>query len=58
MGISRVPAMAVTRAPELKFVRIADKEATRTIGALTFAWSLTFPRPPGLPRSASSAGLS
>jgi len=35
MGISLVPAMAVTRAPDLKFVRIADPEATRTIGALT-----------------------
>jgi len=27
--------MAVTRASDLKFVRIADAEATRTIGALT-----------------------
>jgi len=35
MGVSLVPAMAVTRAPHLKFVRIADAEATRTIGALT-----------------------
>src|SRR5580765_4601014 len=35
MGISLVPAMAVSRAPDLKFVRIADREATRTIGALT-----------------------
>ena len=35
MGVSLVPAMAVTRAPDLKFVRIADAEARRTIGALT-----------------------
>ena len=35
MGISLVPAMAVTRDPHLKFVRIADPDATRTIGALT-----------------------
>jgi LysR family hydrogen peroxide-inducible transcriptional activator len=35
MGISLVPAMAVSRAPQLKFVRIADSQATRTIGALT-----------------------
>jgi len=34
MGISLVPAMAVSRAPDVKFVRIADREATRTIGAL------------------------
>jgi hypothetical protein len=27
--------MAVSRAPDLKFVRIADADATRTIGALT-----------------------
>jgi LysR family transcriptional regulator, hydrogen peroxide-inducible genes activator len=35
MGISLVPAMAVTRDSHLRFVRIADSEATRTIGALT-----------------------
>ena len=35
MGISLVPAMAVTRDSHLKFVRIADPDATRTIGALT-----------------------
>ena len=34
LGISLVPAMAISRAPEVKFVRIADREATRTIGAL------------------------
>src|SRR5262249_26250324 len=33
--ISLVPPMAVRRSPDLKFVRIADAEATRTIGALT-----------------------
>jgi len=35
MGISLVPSMAVTRDSHLKFVRIADPDATRTIGALT-----------------------
>jgi LysR family transcriptional regulator, hydrogen peroxide-inducible genes activator len=35
MGISLVPAMAASRAPDVKFVRIADPEATRTIGTLT-----------------------
>jgi LysR family hydrogen peroxide-inducible transcriptional activator len=35
MGISLVPAMAVNRDSNLRFVRIADAEATRTIGALT-----------------------
>jgi len=35
MGISLVPAMAVTRDSHLRFVRIADSDATRTIGALT-----------------------
>jgi LysR family transcriptional regulator, hydrogen peroxide-inducible genes activator len=35
LGISLVPAMAISRAPDVKFVRIADPEATRTIGALT-----------------------
>jgi LysR family transcriptional regulator, hydrogen peroxide-inducible genes activator len=35
MGISLVPAMAVNRDSNLRFVRIADPEATRTIGALT-----------------------
>ena len=34
LGISLVPAMAISRAPDVKFVRIADREATRTIGAL------------------------
>jgi LysR family transcriptional regulator, hydrogen peroxide-inducible genes activator len=35
MGISLVPAMAVTRSPDLKFVRISHPEASRTIAALT-----------------------
>jgi len=35
MGISLVPAMAAARSPDLKFVRIADSEATRIIGVLT-----------------------
>jgi DNA-binding transcriptional LysR family regulator len=35
MGISLVPAMAISRAPDVKFVRIADSGASRTIGALT-----------------------
>ena len=35
MGISLVPAMAIRRDPQVRFLRIADPEATRTIGALT-----------------------
>src|SRR5215468_559281 len=35
MGISLVPAMAIRRDSQLRFVRIADPDATRTIGALT-----------------------
>jgi LysR family transcriptional regulator, hydrogen peroxide-inducible genes activator len=35
MGISLVPAMAVDRRPQVRFIRISDSGSTRTIGALT-----------------------
>src|ERR1700757_5055776 len=35
VGISLVPAMAVDRRAQVRFVRISDPAATRTIGALT-----------------------
>ena len=35
VGISLVPAMAVDRRSQVRFVRISDPSATRTIGALT-----------------------
>jgi len=35
MGVSLVPAMAVDRRSQVRFVRISDPGATRTIGALT-----------------------
>ena len=35
MGISLVPAMAVERRPQVRFVPIADPVTTRTIGAVT-----------------------
>jgi len=35
MGVSLVPAMAVERRSQVRFVRISDPAATRTIGALT-----------------------
>ena len=35
VGISLVPAMAVDRRSQVRFVRISDPAATRTIGALT-----------------------
>jgi LysR family hydrogen peroxide-inducible transcriptional activator len=35
VGVSLVPAMAVDRRSQVRFVRISDPSATRTIGALT-----------------------
>jgi LysR family transcriptional regulator, hydrogen peroxide-inducible genes activator len=35
VGVSLVPAMAVDRRPQVRFVRISDPAATRTIGAVT-----------------------
>lgn len=35
VGVSLVPAMAVDRRGEVRFVRISDPSATRTIGALS-----------------------
>jgi LysR family hydrogen peroxide-inducible transcriptional activator len=35
VGVSLVPAMAVDRRSQVRFVRISDPTATRTIGALT-----------------------
>ncbi len=33
MGVSIVPEMAVEKDPRCRYVRIADDEATRTVGA-------------------------